>query len=192
MQACLHKLEAAPGKRVAESTEALLFDDLAAPAVATRAGRPVPQYSDVVIGGSFDRLHAGHRRLLKTVASLRPRRVVVGITGDAMLQRAGKPGHDLVQDFGTRRNALVEAASECMPASVETVEVHALDDPFGPSTRDPALNAIVASTETESGALAVNSKRQAAGLPRLAVILISRKRAAVVSSRFLRTLDQSS
>ena len=133
----------------------------------------------MVIGGSFDRLHAGHRRLLKLVCALRPLRLVVGVTGDAMLRAAGKPGFKLVQPFPARRDALIRALGEYAPACLTVVEVHELLDPFGPSVVDSELTAIAASTETEAGAVAVNARRSQAGLRKLDVFLVGRHMNAV-------------
>ncbi|MCO5562298.1 hypothetical protein L7F22_015924 [Adiantum nelumboides] len=52
--------------------------------------RPLVQatmYDFVVLGGTFDRLHGGHESLLKAAANLAKKRVVVGITTGAMLEK---------------------------------------------------------------------------------------------------------
>ena len=46
-----------------------------------------------------------------------------------------------------------------------------IDDAFGPSITDPTCNAIIVSTETVGGALAVNKRRAKAGLSALAVLV---------------------
>jgi len=48
-----------------------------------------------------------------------------------------------------------------------------IEDAFGPSIVDADLTAIVASSETRTGALAVNKKRLENGLNRLDVAIIS-------------------
>lgn len=175
--------------RAAPTSPTVFLEDLAGMSRERRGSGSdshLPSHANVVMGGSFDRLHAGHRRLLKLAACLRPHRLVIGVTGDAMLRHAAKPGFELIQPFEVRRDALVRALQELRPCCLREVQVHELQDSFGPSVVDPALTAIVASTETEAGAALVNEKRRAAGLPILNVVLVSRRMGGIESSRFLR------
>ena len=61
-------------------------------------------YEEVVLGGTFDRLHAGHKLLLSAAALCATRRVLVGVTGAPMLVQ--KRGAEVIQPVDLR-NAMV-------------------------------------------------------------------------------------
>ena len=61
-----------------------------------------------------------------------------------------------------------------------------IDDPFGPSITDPALEAVTASTETLRGCRLINEKRAVAGLKPLVIVTITRTDASTLSSTYLR------
>lgn len=47
----------------------------------------VPKYNKVLLGGTFDYLHAGHQLLLLTAITKAKNMLLVGLTGDAMLSK---------------------------------------------------------------------------------------------------------
>ncbi|CAI5933408.1 unnamed protein product [Closterium sp. NIES-65] len=125
-------------------------------------------YACVVVGGTFDRLHDGHRLLLRTAAAAARERVVVGITVGRMLQ--SKELCELIQPFEQRQQAVTQFIQGEKPGV--GVEAVAIDDPFGPAITDPHMDAIAVSVETEKGAHAVNERRAANGLKPLDVIVV--------------------
>ncbi|CAI7800186.1 unnamed protein product [Closterium sp. NIES-54] len=125
-------------------------------------------YGCVVVGGTFDRLHDGHRLLLRTAAAAARERVVVGITVGRMLQ--SKELCELIQPFEQRQQAVTQfLQGEKAGVRVEAV---AIEDPFGPAITDPHMDAIAVSVETEKGAHAVNERRAANGLKALDVVVV--------------------
>jgi len=105
---------------------------------------------------------------------------------------SGKPGSDQVQPFARRERALIDAIMELAWSGLRVIETHAIMDPFGPSIVDSKLTALVASTETELGAQAVNGKRAEKGLNLLQLVLTARENPAIESSRFLRSIEAHS
>lgn len=126
------------------------------------------KYGAVVLGGTFDRLHEGHKLLLRAAAEAARERVVVGITTGPMLE--SKELKELIQPFDMRRAAVEDFVHSIKPGL--KVEAEAITDAFGPSVVDKELDAIVVSTDTAGGGHAVNEKRKEKGMPILEMVVI--------------------
>ena len=136
----------------------------------------------MVLGGTFDRLHSGHKKLLLTSAMLASESLTVGVTSEEMLKKKANASH--IQPYDQRAQAVCDFVAAVKPG----LEVHIakLYDPWGPTTTSDMLEAIVVSSETLSGGHKINELREATGLAPLDVIVIQRDNAAVISSSFLR------
>lgn len=128
-------------------------------------------YKHVVLGGTFDRLHPGHKVLLSMAAALTSQRCVVGVTHPDLLLR--KSGGEFMQDVNVRCAAVESFLLAVRPGL--RVETHVISDPEGPASVDAQLEAIVVSDETVRGADVINSSRAAAqpSLSKLDVFSIS-------------------
>lgn len=130
---------------------------------------PPNSYGAVVLGGTFDRLHDGHRLFLKVAAELARDRVVVGILDGPMLSK--KQFAHLITPIELRRKIVEDYIKSIKPKLV--VEVEHITDPYGPSIVDKNLDAIVVSQETLPGGLLVNKKRAESGLSQLKVEVVN-------------------
>ncbi|XP_028287448.1 bifunctional coenzyme A synthase [Parambassis ranga] len=130
---------------------------------AEEKAEPVETYSDVVVGGTFDRLHGAHKTLLNISCLLANRRFLIGVCDQAMLKK--KVLKELIEPYSVRVQRLHEFLQDIKPSL--QVEIVPLDDPFGVSITDPLLQCIVVSEETKKGGEAVNMKRAENGLPAL-------------------------
>ena len=146
----------------------------------------MPSYGKVALGGTFDRLHNGHRKLLTLAACACTETLVIGITGDAML--AKKKGKDQIASYDFREGGVKSFLKELKP-SLQLEPVH-LVDPFGPTITDPAIEAIVVSSETIAGAHKINKKRVERGYRALQVLVMRRCESATLSSTFIREREE--
>lgn len=126
-----------------------------------------PKYKKVVLGGTFDRLHNGHKVLLSKAAEISSEAVVCGVTDREMISK--KSLFELIEPVEYRMEkvkAFIEDVSttKCLPEPII--------DMYGPSIVVEDLEAIVVSQETVKGAAAVNKKRQEKGMTILDVVVV--------------------
>lgn len=117
-----------------------------------------------VLGGTFDRLHDGHKALLATAFQY-AHRVGIGITTDELLRAWGtKVGP--VERFVVRRRKLERWLKSAYPR--RSWWLIPLRDRWG-AVLEPATEALVVSEETLPVALLANRRRRQRGLPPLAL-----------------------
>jgi len=121
-------------------------------------------FRKVIVAGTFDRLHEGHKILLSTSAKLGEEILVCIADGPLLL---GKKFKEKIQSFEDRRRK-VERFLTALGTPFSTVKIL---DPVGPAGSDELADAIVVSTETYPGALKVNSERRERGLRELFIIV---------------------
>lgn len=109
----------------------------------------VGQFSVVAIGGTFDRLHAGHKLMLSTAILLADQRVVVGITeeGGMMEQKQFK---DIIEPWEERERHLRSFIEDFTPPHI-SLEIIRLTDPYGPTISTASIDALVVTQETFTG-----------------------------------------
>jgi len=134
-----------------------------------------------LVGGTFDRLHAGHRLLLDA-ASKDAEVIEIHITSDSMADEKSP----FIQPFDERMNELhnwAEKISDCK------VSVHQLNDTYGPARHHLTADAIVATPETIGMCNSINEQRVVNGLPQLHIIEVMHLNAiegGIISSSAIR------
>lgn len=142
-------------------------------------------YNTVAVGGTFDRLHAGHRLLLTVAAWAARSKLRIGITGDSLLQQ--KKHKSIIKDVHQRGGNAMHYA-RCVKPTLPNISMSVLTDPAGPSATDPEINALVVSKETVESAKAINETRIQSSLSPFTIIVVDilHGKAAKLSSTALR------
>jgi len=126
----------------------------------------VKRYSKVCLGGTFDRIHLGHKSLLDMAFNL-SNNVIIGLTTD---KRANKNrNEEYLNTYQERYSSLDHYILESFKGKYSIVE---LDDDWGPGIFDKDLEAIIVSEETEKVAFALNKNRKLRGLEELKIVTI--------------------
>ena len=131
-------------------------------------GRPLPQYGSVVVGGTFDRLHAGHKLLLTAVGLVASRSVAIGVTGEQLLRN--KTAGFLIEPCDVRK-VLVSRFLESVKPSLR-VTTSTITDPVGVAGTKEGLDCIVVSDESAAGGHYCNRLRVANGLAPMEVVVV--------------------
>ncbi len=126
------------------------------------------KYEKVAVGGTFDKLHRGHKALLNKAFEI-GEKVVIGLSSDEFVSKMDKP--HITATYPERLKEL-EAFLEKNGLS-QRAEIVSLNDPYGLTISGKGLDALVVSKETESIADKINKIRVEAGLPQLKIISIT-------------------
>ncbi|XP_022196494.1 bifunctional coenzyme A synthase [Nilaparvata lugens] len=122
-------------------------------------------YNNVVLGGTFDRLHTGHKILLSEAVLHCQKKITVGVTDSEMLKT--KKLWELIEPTEVRIKNVREFLQEIEPRL--EYEVVSISDMYGPTKDDPTFEMIVVSAETVRGSAKVNEVRVQNGLNQLEV-----------------------
>lgn len=124
------------------------------------------KYPTVAIGGTFDRLHRGHHKLLDTAFSV-GNTVIVGVTSDTFPHT--KKAHTLIQPFPQRVTELKTFIHGRKKSA--TTSIIKLQDPYGPTLSATAVDALVVTPHTLPGGIAINKRRQQLHQKKLPIII---------------------
>ena len=112
-------------------------------------------YEWAAIGGTFDRLHKGHKTLLRRAFEL-SKKVLIGLTTQEMVQH--KPDWEIITNYEKRKSELEKWLDAESYKGRYTIRP--LPDKFGPAITQPELQLIVVSEETCPVAKEINEIRR--------------------------------
>ena len=121
-------------------------------------------YGVVAMGGTFDVLHRGHRKLLKQAFQV-GRTVMIGITTDQFARSLHKP-HKF-DPYAKRKGDLEKLLKRW--GLLSRARIVPLNDRFGPTATDSGIQTLVVSRRTIKTAYAINAKRKSNGLKPLII-----------------------
>ena len=120
------------------------------------------RYNKVAVGGTFDKFHDGHKKLLSTAFEI-GNRVEIGVTSDAF---GGQKGD--IDSCKERMGNL-----KLFFSNKSNFHVVSLDDPYGTTIYDADFDAIVVSEETEPTAVKINDIRASKDMKPLDIVVVS-------------------
>jgi pantetheine-phosphate adenylyltransferase len=126
------------------------------------------RFRKVVVGGTFDYFHDGHRTLLKKAFEV-GERVFLGVCSDEMQELLRKDSAG-VRSLATRMHTVLEFVRQL--GALERTDLTILTDPLGPAVEDREADAIVVSPVTRARAEEINRRRREKGLKPLEIIEI--------------------
>ncbi len=146
------------------------------------------RYRVAVLGGTFDRFHAGHQALLRRAFRVADT-VGIGLTTPSYLRKFPKPLGQRIQSYAARKRTL----SHWLRARYRNTRwwIAPLEEPFGRSV-GPGVDVLVVSSDTRAGGRAVNTERARRGytaLPIEIVPLVLAKDRRPIASRRIRARE---
>ena len=123
-------------------------------------------YNTIILGGTFDRFHAGHEAFLDK-AFKSAEKVIIGLTTPSMLKKIVR--QNSIWSFDKRKKAVEDFVKKYE----KEFTILPIDDIFGPSTERKDLDAIVATDETKQTCERINQIRKRKGLKELEIIHVS-------------------
>jgi len=126
------------------------------------------KFSTVLVGGTFDEFHKGHRALIMK-AFQAGERVMIGLSSD-QLAREMRKNHEIA----TYEQRLKELREFLRRQGVfDRAKIVPLDTPYGVTLSTTVADGLVVSKETEHVGIDINKKRRASGLKPLELIVIN-------------------
>ena len=147
----------------------------------------MPWVDEVILGGTFDHLHQGHKALLEAAISY-GFFVRIGITTDdfAKRMRTSDKHVNLMQPFEERKKKLREYL---VTRGCKKFELIAIDDRYGFALSSPDAEGIVVTEETYPTAVDINKLRTLDQLDQLIILVVPfvyDEKGIIISSRRIR------
>ncbi|RQG96007.1 phosphopantetheine adenylyltransferase [Natrarchaeobius chitinivorans] len=128
---------------------------------------------DVALGGTFDPVHDGHRRLFERAFELGD--VTIGLTSDELAPKTRHVERH-VNCYDERKDALESALESIAAEYGREFEIRPLEAPTGIAT-EPQFDYLVVSPETRDGGERINEIRRERGHDPLEVVVVPHVRA---------------
>lgn len=135
------------------------------------------EFNTVVIGGTFDHLHKGHKDFVR-FALLHSSKVIIGLTSDEYIKKisnlplrseASKSQISNLEGYEERKASLEKFLRDEKAAN--SASIIKIDDVYGITISDREIDALIVVDKTLGGAQKINIKRKKLGLAPLRVVV---------------------
>jgi pantetheine-phosphate adenylyltransferase len=130
-------------------------------------------YKKSVVGGTFDRFHLGHQKLI-TTAFASSEKVTIGLTKPEMYQN--KLLADLIQDYEVRKERLEAYLSE--KGYRERAVIMPISDIYGNTLQEKDIEAIFVTEENIPNVEKINAQRKEKEFPEIKKVIVPYVKAA--------------
>ena len=124
------------------------------------------KYQKIVVGGTFDRLHNGHRYLL-SMAKHYGRKLIIGLCSDKMVKKRKKDWQK-IQSYAQREKAIKNYLKKIRLSH----SITKLEDVYGPAVENTDIEAILLTEDTLKNGLKINKIRKKKKLKELDHIVL--------------------
>ncbi|ABN67224.2 predicted protein, partial [Scheffersomyces stipitis CBS 6054] len=128
------------------------------------------QFNVAAVGGTFDHIHDGHKILLSVALFLAGKKLIVGVTGAAMLVK--KKFAEVLESYSVRQQSVVSFLTLVSIDDSVSYEIYEINDICGPTGFVRDIDALVVSYESIKGGEFVNNYRKERGFSTLDVSVI--------------------
>ena len=124
------------------------------------------KFKKIVVGGTFDHLHDGHKHLLK-MSKYYAKATLIGLTSETMSKQ--KPHPEKIQPYEKRKKNIENYAKK-INLNYEITEINNI---YGPTIDNtPDLDAIILTEETLKNGILINKKRKENNMEELEYIIL--------------------
>jgi len=116
----------------------------------------------VILGGTFDILHKGHKYILKEALKI-SKKIYIGLTVDELTKN--KIFYEKIKNFNERKKAILNFIKILNKKSI--IKIYPLKDPYGPSIKLKNITDLIVTEETLPRGLMINKIRKRKGLKKL-------------------------
>lgn len=127
----------------------------------------INNYQHVVLGGTFDHLHKGHRAIINKAFSI-GKKVTIGLATEKLYRK--KFLSQIIESYPKRKKTLKEYVKNHLEDG--RLKVSKISDIYGPLKTARNVEAIIVSKRTYPNALKINQLREKNKLPLLKIIII--------------------
>ncbi len=120
-------------------------------------------YKKMAVGGTFDKFHKGHEILIRTAFNMADE-ILIGVTSDEFVRNKN---HE-TEPVGSR----IDHVKTIIKDYENPYVIKEITGTMGTADRDPDLDSIVVSQETEQSAVDINKTRLTYGLKPLDIVVI--------------------
>ncbi len=125
------------------------------------------KFKHAIVGGTFDRLHEGHRFFLNEAFKY-SEKVTIGITNDTFFK--DKIRNEIIENVLERKKSITDFLRK--EGLIDRAKVIVIDDIFGNTLTEKDINAIFISETGLANAQLINEKRKEINFPPLQIVII--------------------